>query len=231
MRHQPKPRGAARARKSVAAYGFQAVALLSILVLVLLLAASFCSESSCFKSFKQSEAHTIELMATVISSQQPEDGLRDNNLGASTFPNGDRQLDTTQCIPTDWPRRRVVPHVFIIGHSKCGTSTFHELLITHPRIRAARYKELYFFNDRIDDTRYPSTLQEYATWFPVRKKAPGVEFGLDSTSQTIMSMSARDEIRRLFPCAKLIALLCEPVTRFWSHFQLKLRASLSTQTL
>ena len=130
---------------------------------------------------------------------------------------------------TEARRRRRLPDFFIVGHPKCGTTALYEMLRRHPQIYMPALKEPRFFADDLrarfqprtptpDQPKFPETLEEYLALFDTA--APDQRVGEASPSY-LMSRVAAEQIARLVPDARIIALLREP-TDFLRSLQLEL---------
>lgn len=118
-----------------------------------------------------------------------------------------------------------VPDFFIIGAMKCGTTSLNRLMFDHPSICNYGEKEKHFFDKTRYDTDYESHLEEYLSEFSECKSS---QFTIDSTPSYIQydevparlneSYAMRDLYKK-----KFILILREPVLRFFSEYQMRLR--------
>ncbi|KAL1500608.1 hypothetical protein AB1Y20_013260 [Prymnesium parvum] len=117
-----------------------------------------------------------------------------------------RERGATSCLP----------HFFMLGEMKCGTTSLYQLLDRHPHVVPPLTKEPRF----LMPARYrTTTLSRYAINFkPVISRVDSVTF--DASPVYLRSPLARDWIKRWLPHAKLIALVRDPVQRAYSHWKM-----------
>lgn len=102
-----------------------------------------------------------------------------------------------------------LPDFFLIGSTRCGTSSLYKNLIRHPRIKGAK-KEICFF-----DNHYEKGIEWYKNQFP----DAGPEVSLcDASAMYLFCSQCPKLIHDWFPRTKLIAMLRDPTIRTWSHF-------------
>ena len=126
---------------------------------------------------------------------------------------------TSHDIPATKFRR-----LFVAGFQKCGTTSLHQILATHPEVREGdrerwpeqkwRAKEPHFFNREWD-----RGLDWYESLF-----LPGGTTRLDSTPNTLNHRESLPlhRIHGLFPDARFICLMRDPVHRAfsaWNHWR------------
>jgi len=120
-----------------------------------------------------------------------------------------------------------LPHVFLIGAPKAGTTALHAALATHPQLSMSQVKEPKFF---LTDGRPPErptgpgdahSVQEhvwrrddYEALWPHR---PGLLRG-ESTPFYLSDPGALDRIAAAVPDARLVAVLRHPVDRAYSNW-------------
>jgi hypothetical protein len=107
----------------------------------------------------------------------------------------------------------VLPNLIVIGAAKCGTTSLHEYLDTHPEISMSREKELHFFVDR---KNWSQGLAWYASQFdadaPVRgESSPGY-------SAFPLYRGVPERMAETIPHARLVYLVRDPVERVVSHY-------------
>jgi len=119
------------------------------------------------------------------------------------------------------------PSFLLVGETKCGTSSFFEDLVKHPKICPARklpnsevdytggklsleQKEVRFF-----DRHWSKGLDWYRNRFPVLE--PGQITGEASPTYLYRALSMQ-RIKATLPDIKIIILLRDPVYRLYSHF-------------
>lgn len=101
-----------------------------------------------------------------------------------------------------------VPHFFVVGAPRTGTTALFEYLGQHPQIFLPRFKEaMYFGSDLPYDRR--RSLDEYLALFADAGDA--VRVGEVSTAY-LYSRTAASEIREFNPEARIVIPLREPVT-------------------
>lgn len=113
------------------------------------------------------------------------------------------------------PRKRV-PHFFIAGHHKSGTTAMYEMLRRHPQIYMPDLKEPRFFAQDLRfqfepkaSNKLPKTLEEYLSLFDAAE--PGQLLGEASPSY-LKSRTAAQAIADVQPAARIIAILREPAS-------------------
>ena len=114
---------------------------------------------------------------------------------------------------------RILPSFIIVGAQKCGTTSLHRYLSTHPAVVPPLHKEVHYF-----DANYPD-LDWYRAHFPavwqvaLRKhlKGQGTVTG-EASPYYIFYPHAPARIRQTLPDVKLIILLRNPVDRAYSHY-------------
>jgi hypothetical protein len=123
--------------------------------------------------------------------------------------------------------RMALPHFFLIGAPKAGTTALHAALATHPQLSMSRVKEPKFFLGDGEPPARPAgpgdahSVQEtvwrrddYEALWPDR---PGALRG-ESTPFYLYDEGAPERLHRLVPEAKLIAVLRDPVDRAHSNW-------------
>jgi hypothetical protein len=104
-------------------------------------------------------------------------------------------------------RPRVLPNFFIVGAPKCGTTSIYEYLCQHPEVFMTRWKEPHFWSTdlyrpgRISEERYYGLFEEGAG-----KRRVG-----EASTEYLYSAAACENIKRVFPDAKIIVMLRNPV--------------------
>lgn len=111
--------------------------------------------------------------------------------------------------------QRAMPSFIVIGSQKGGTSSLYNYLIQHPYIQTAVKKEIHFF-----DVKFEKGCDWYRSCFPFIKQ----NFITGEASPSyIFHPHAPKRIAELYPSVKLIALLRNPVSRAYSHYNHNLR--------
>ena len=105
-----------------------------------------------------------------------------------------------------------VPNFIIIGGQRCGTTSLYTYLAQHPQILTPIKKEMDFFSWHFD-----RGIDWYLAHFP--PMPPGEEFLTGEASPSYFDCrEAPERLYSLFPEAKLIVLLRNPVDRAISQF-------------
>lgn len=104
------------------------------------------------------------------------------------------------------------PTYIIIGPMKTATSALYEYINQHPKVLPSIKKEIHFFNQ-------PECLAHGKDWylshFPPITKGSGYITG--EASPGYIANNVHDTVFSLFPNAKIIALVRDPVARAFSH--------------
>ena len=105
-----------------------------------------------------------------------------------------------------------LPKLLILGAQRSGTTSLFNYLIPHPRIKGSRRKKLHYFNGPFAHW----DVNWYMRQFPEHEEA---DVGLEATPFYLWKKGAADFAHTVLPQeTKFIALLRNPVERFWSHF-------------
>jgi hypothetical protein len=109
-----------------------------------------------------------------------------------------------------------LPDFFIVGHPKCGTTALHGMLSGHPQVYMPALKEPRFFaHDMYGPARgaregkLPDTLEGYLGLFD--GAGAGQRAG-EASPLYLASRTAAEEIARLQPAARIVAILREPAS-------------------
>jgi hypothetical protein len=107
-----------------------------------------------------------------------------------------------------------LPNVLIIGSMKCGTSSLHHYLDSHPDVQMSANKEVNFFWRQ---TAWEKGRDWYRGWFdgsvPIRGES-SVNYTKDPKAARVCAR----RMRKVVPDAKLIYLVRDPVERSISHY-------------
>jgi Sulfotransferase domain len=113
---------------------------------------------------------------------------------------------------TDVQRR---PNLFVIGAMKCGTTSLHEYLNTHPQIAMSEWKEPAFFVEEL-------TLRRGEDWYLTLFENDGKYryVGESSTHYTRLPVfqGVAERLYRFNPDARLIYIMRNPLERIVSHY-------------
>jgi tetratricopeptide (TPR) repeat protein len=154
-------------------------------------------------------AEAIDFYRTV-SYKQSFASLISKRTGKMPVP----QTDTGKMpVPQNRNLKPVkVPNFIIIGCQRCGTTSLYTYLAQHPQILTPIKKEMDFFSWHFD-----RGIDWYLAHFP--PMPPGEQFLTGEASPSYFdSREAPERLYSLFPEAKLIVLLRNPVDRAISQF-------------
>jgi hypothetical protein len=118
------------------------------------------------------------------------------------------------CLPTHWPAGVINPDIFIVGHSKTGSTYIHALLTQHPNVVEASKKEINFFRT----AGIANPMPAYAQYFPKRVASNPNAISIDASVGYVVDPLVRDTLRLTFPCAKIVFLMRDPTARWWSGY-------------
>lgn len=119
------------------------------------------------------------------------------------------------------PRSGALPNLVIIGAAKCGTTSLHSYLNSHPEIAMTRIKEANFFLPEHHDAYLPpSTWRLGLSWYRAQFDPTARIRGESSTNYTHLPRSegAAERMRSMLPDARLIYLVRDPFERIASHY-------------
>ena len=154
-------------------------------------------------------AEAIDFYRTV-SYKQSFASIISKRTGKMPVP----QADTGKMpVIQNWNLKPVkVPNFIIIGCQRCGTTSLYTYLAQHPQILTPIKKEMDFFSWHFD-----RGIDWYLAHFP--PMPPGEQFLTGEASPSYFdSREAPERLYSLFPEAKLIVLLRNPVDRAISQF-------------
>lgn len=109
--------------------------------------------------------------------------------------------------------RRRTPNLFVLGAPKCGTTTMHQMLGSHPSVFMSTVKEPGYFND---DGSYAKGTNAYADLY--FRGASAEHYVGESTPWYLYSDEAAERIERDCPGARYVVMVRNPVKRAWSHY-------------
>lgn len=117
------------------------------------------------------------------------------------------------------------PDFFILGVGKAGTTSLYKYLTEHPQVLPALQKEVNFFSHYFDEG-----LPWYLAQFPC--EIEGLTFLTGEATPCYLAFPEADQkLFSLFPDAKLILLLRNPVDRTISHYHDIVRAHYEERSL
>ena len=110
------------------------------------------------------------------------------------------------------------PNFFIIGAPKCGTTALSEYLRTHPDVFFSEPKEPNYFNSDVVSKKlyYYTSLEDYLE--KCFSGAEGYKAVGEGSVRYLSSAVAVDNILKLYPNAKFIIMLRNPVDLGYSLF-------------
>jgi hypothetical protein len=112
----------------------------------------------------------------------------------------------------------------IIGAQKCGTTSLHKYLESHPELYLLPEKEVpYFSNEDYRSRGWDWYVKDFFAQAP-----PGKLWG-KSTPAYMTSFEVPGRIQAQMPDAKLIALLRNPVDRAFSHYKMMVKRKRETR--
>ncbi|CAN5714006.1 hypothetical protein BH11VER1_BH11VER1_26530 [soil metagenome] len=120
------------------------------------------------------------------------------------------------------PSKLSAPNFFILGAGKCGTTSLYHALKQHPEIHLSSVKEPSFFSPDFQVIKNPI---EYFNLFATQEgkkrygEASHVYFSCPETAPVV---------RQLFPQAKFLLILRDPVNRAYSLYQHMKRVDLES---
>lgn len=120
------------------------------------------------------------------------------------------------------------PNLFIVGFAKCGTTSLHEYLSTHPNVHASFPKEPHFFIERGWRHSPARNETEYLRFFAGASREARVF--LDSSVFHICSPHALRKIREFNSDAKIIVMLRNPVDMLASFHKYSCRLFIENVT-
>jgi hypothetical protein len=118
---------------------------------------------------------------------------------------------------TDAPTRLVAPNFFILGSGKCGTTSLYHALKQHPEIHLSIPKEPTFFS------RQPLVVKTAVEYFNLFPFSPGKKLYGEASHANFSSPESAPILRQLFPDAKFLLILRNPINRTYSLYQHMLR--------
>lgn len=112
----------------------------------------------------------------------------------------------------------------VVGAQKCGTTTLHHHLATHPELSLPARKELHFF----DDDGHNWSAPDYAAYEAAFAPAGPGELRGEITPAYMLHRRFMERIRRYNPQMRLIAILRDPVQRAWSNWRMEVTRNAET---
>lgn len=97
---------------------------------------------------------------------------------------------------------------FIVGFPKCGTTALYSCLAQHPNICFSTIKEPFYFSTDFPNRQVITSSSQYQNLFKHHKSG---QLRGEATACYIYSDSAPERIANLYPAAKIIILIRQPV--------------------
>jgi hypothetical protein len=117
------------------------------------------------------------------------------------------------------PEVGTLPDFVIIGAAKGGTTFFYNLLIRHPHVESAAFKEVHYF-----DLLFDEGTEAYRQCFPLPRWKDGRKtITGEATPGYLFHPHAPERMAEIVPQARLITLLRNPVDLFYSSYQHRVR--------
>jgi hypothetical protein len=150
-------------------------------------------------------------------------------------PGGLKRLKRRLLLDLEMQRRlrsaekRSLPDFLVIGAMKCGSTSIYDSVKLHPQIIPAYKKAAHYF-----DLNYTRGEAWYRAHFPLGseisdgEKKHGTVLSGESSPYYIFHPLAAARAAQLVPEARLIALLRNPTSRAYSHYQHMLRTGRET---
>ena len=110
-----------------------------------------------------------------------------------------------------------VSHAIIAGVNKCGTTSVFRYLSDHPDVCASNVKETRFFV-RFPDGSESLTYENYLTHFQHRDQEPVLLEASPTYFSSGKIVGAR--INEILPGSRIVVLLRDPITKFFSYYGL-----------
>lgn len=129
-------------------------------------------------------------------------------------------------------KNRILPSFFIAGVEKCGTSSLFNYLLQHKSIIPPQRKDTYFFSN---NNRFKKGQDFYRAFFAhkyyqklaeLRRRNKTITF--DSTAIYFDYPQVPERIYNMFPNAKIILMLREPVSRAYSNYNMAVKFGFET---
>jgi hypothetical protein len=169
--------------------------------------------------FTSSELEKRELAATV-SLPAKDDAETKRPLPPPTCETDilKEPAETGVALPRTPLPKLAAPNFFILGAAKCGTTSLYYALKQHPEIYLSAVKEPSFFSTGFQVVRNPV---EYFNLFP---EQPGKKRYGEASHLYFSAPETAPVLRQLFPSAKFLLIVRNPVHRAHSLYQHMRRA-------
>lgn len=111
------------------------------------------------------------------------------------------------------------PNFFIVGASRCGTTSMHSYLSAHPDIYMPAYKEPHYFaTDFEAPNPWAKRFKEKANYLKLFSDAKEEKVLGEASSMYLFSKDAARNIKKFSPSAKIIIMLRSPVEMMYSLY-------------
>lgn len=117
---------------------------------------------------------------------------------------------------------RPPPDFLIVGAQRAGTTSLHRYLLEHPNVLGARFaKGVHWYDEHFDEPlrwyqrHFPTTIERGR----VEKRTGHPAVAGESSPYYLFHPYVAHRIAATLPEVKVIAILRDPVTRAWSHYQ------------
>lgn len=110
---------------------------------------------------------------------------------------------------------RMKPSFIIIGVQKGGSSSLYHYLTEHPDLKCPRRKELRYF-----DLNFKKSYNWYQSRFPISQDG---KYTFEASPDYFFHPDVPARIKKYNSKIKLIAVLRDPISRAYSHYQMEVR--------
>ncbi len=130
-------------------------------------------------------------------------------------------------LEKNFPGKRIMPKLFLIGAQKSGTSSLYNALIQHRNIIPSKTKEMFYFGN---DINFAKGLNYYKAFFATslfeknyNRRNKVNAFCCDASTDSFENPFAPERIKKCVPDAKIILMLRNPVQRAFSHYKMSVK--------
>jgi len=122
-----------------------------------------------------------------------------------------------EVIGTSVGMPQCAPRIVIIGAMKCGTNAVADFLEEHPNVQGS--EENHYFSIRYKPGVDPREEPDFLRWQPLLQSSrPRRLLTIDRSPSYLQSPEVAARYKAQFPDAKVIAIVCDPVTRLISNY-------------
>ena len=115
-------------------------------------------------------------------------------------------------------------NLFMVGIAKCGTTTIHKILISHPDIFGGPLKEPHYFarNHITNVSKQFESMSalNYDAYLANYKNSSNQNYLIDSSVKYIHYPEIADYLYQYNPTAKIIIAVRNPIDRIYSHYKM-----------